>query len=160
LLRNDVAGIETGPLEFQEDRILQFYTYEATQNIHTKVCFDHDLKCPFFVGGDVQLNDRQWKLSSIRVPKETKKIFFISQNNGLNEGAVGITDVKLFVPDSPSSTTGTTNACPNVPEDGVLQDTNSGARNGNVQNNANDAAAPLSAAKSGLPSRPRASRTK
>lgn len=74
LLRNDVAGIETGPLEFQEDRILQFYTYEATQNIHTKVCFDHDLKCPFIVGGDVQLNDRQWKLSSIRVPKETKKV--------------------------------------------------------------------------------------
>jgi len=153
LLRNDVAGMETGPLDFAEDRILQFYTYEATQNIHTKVCFNHDLRCPFVTGGDVQLTDRMWKLNSIRVPKDTKKIFIISTNNGLNEGAVGITDVKLLVPDSPTSTTGTANACPNVAEEGVLRDTQV-AKNGNLQANNNEAPA-----KSALPQRPKAIRT-
>lgn len=72
-MRNDVAGLESEPLSFVDDRILRFNYYLATQSIQLKVCFDAT-NCPVTVGGTVNIADRNWKEMSVRVPKTTKKV--------------------------------------------------------------------------------------
>lgn len=97
LLRQEIAGIESsGQLDLQDDRVLQGYLYEATHGMTTRLCLNDQFNCPYKTEGVIQKNERKWKLMYWPIPKGTKKILLIAENKGTNEGAVGLSSLRLL----------------------------------------------------------------
>jgi len=77
--------------------VIKFQEYKATQDVDLKACCDTEQGCTYDTGGKVEKSDfRQWYQGSIECPGGAKKVVFYSENNGVNEGGVGIDNIEVY----------------------------------------------------------------
>jgi len=77
--------------------VIKFQEYKATQDVSLKACCDTEQGCTYDTGGKVEKTDfRQWYQGSIECPAGSKKVVFYSDNQGVNEGGVGIDNIEAY----------------------------------------------------------------
>lgn len=98
---------------FDQDYVVRFNYYKATEGVNLKACCDDESNCPYGATPSVQTSDyRSWKTASIMCKAGTKKVLFISENEkGASEGACGIDNIQLLKPSGGSADNASENAC-------------------------------------------------
>jgi hypothetical protein len=98
---------------FDQDYVVRFNYYKATEGVNLKACCNDESNCPYGATPSVQTSDyRSWKTASIVCKSGTNKVLFISENEkGASEGAVGVDNIQLLQPSGGSPDDASQSAC-------------------------------------------------
>uniref|UniRef100_A0A915IBD2 MAM domain-containing protein n=1 Tax=Romanomermis culicivorax TaxID=13658 RepID=A0A915IBD2_ROMCU len=108
---NDAAALETN-VNFDQDRVVRFLAYRATEGIDLQCCCDNVNSCIYNMGKNVQIADfRNWRTVSVKCPAGTKKVIMYAKNSGKNQGAVGLDNIQVLIPSGGSPDQATAPAC-------------------------------------------------
>lgn len=85
------------PSNFDQERTIKFQEYKATEGLAFKCCCDSLSDCPYDSGKSVEKTDfRQWYQGRCTCKQGTQKVIFFADNQGPNEGGVGIDNIQVF----------------------------------------------------------------
>jgi len=91
------VALQSGPINLQTARVLQFQYWKATSDLVLKACINNVNNCPWKSDVGVQISDRAWRTASIQLNTAVKRVIFVGDNsNGLDYGAVGVKSVHLL----------------------------------------------------------------
>lgn len=97
LKTSEKSQMESSANIFQEDRVIKFQEYKATEGMALRACCDTTEGCAYETGKKVDKGDfRQWYQGSVTCKKGTQKVIFVADNSGPNEGGVGIDNIQVF----------------------------------------------------------------
>ncbi|VDP16179.1 unnamed protein product, partial [Soboliphyme baturini] len=100
-LKPDDGAVLRSDAKFDEDLVVRFHYYDATDYAQlTMCCFGKSTCCPLVTKLEAKPDDKAWKSASGTCPAGTDRVEFSARNYGHNQGAIGISGIQLFKPKS------------------------------------------------------------
>lgn len=113
LFPGDSAAMQSD-VNFNQDFVVRFLAYKATEGINFQACCDSIDNCRYSTGKAVQVSDfNRWKTVSMMCPKGTKKVVFYASNDrqNKNQGAVGLDNIQVFASSGGSADSASQQVC-------------------------------------------------